>query len=241
MRCERCVLEFPEASASLDDFHEKLGQCNECPLQNDADASPVVWLLVQRHKEAARALRKIGQRARAAEAHVRDLGETVARQESKILVIEEFQKASAAAADAALQEKLSLLEQKEAAIVRLGAPIIHVLDGVVALPLIGELDGARAESMTATLLDTVAQMGATHVVLDLTGISSLNAETAELLLRVAQAVRLLGAEIMLTGMRADLARTVVTLDVGLGNVRTLPTLKEAVRIISRDKRHERSR
>lgn len=241
MRCPQCVLEFPDACGTLDDFHEHLRQCDECPLQTAPNASPIIGHLIQRHNEAARALRKLGQRARAAEAHTRDMASAIAKQEFRLELIEEFQKASAAAADAALQEKLTLLEQKEAAIVRLGAPIIHVLDGVVALPLIGDLDNARAESMTATLLDTVAHQGATHVVLDLTGISSLNAETAELLLRVAQAVRLLGAEIMLTGMRADLARTVVTLDVGLGNVRTLPTLKEAVRIISRDKRHERSR
>lgn len=241
MRCAQCVLEFPDASTTLDDFHEKLGQCNECPLQSGAQPSPVVQLLVQRHKDAIRALRKSGQRARAAEAHVRDLNANIARQEAKIQVIEEFQKASTAAADASLQEKIALLEQKDAAIVRLGAPMIHVLDGVIALPLIGALDAARAETMTTTLLDTVARIGATHIVLDLTGISALNAETAELLLRVAQAVRLLGAEIMLTGMRADLARTVVTLDVGLGDVRTLPTLKEAVVLISRDKRRERLR
>lgn len=239
MRCTECVLEVPEASASLDDFHEKLGRCNECPLLSGDRASPVVRLLVQRHQEASRALRKYGQRARAAEAHARDLDTTIAKQEWKIEVLEGFQKASAEAADAALQEKIKLLEQKEAAIIRLGVPIIHVLEGVVVLPLIGELDGARAESMTVALLDAVARMGATHIVLDLTGILALTVETAELLLRVARAVRLLGADILLTGMRADLARTVVTLDVSFQDLRTLPTLKEAVLLVSREKRRAR--
>lgn len=239
MRCAACVIEDPEASGSLDDFHEKLGRCNECPLREGATVSPVVRLLIQRQEEAARHLRKLGQRARAAEAHVRDLEEAIARQERKIETLDEFQKASAIAADAALEEKIALLQQKEAAIVRLGAPIINVLEGVVVLPLIGELDSARAESMTSTLLDTVARMGATHVVLDLTGILSLNSETAELLLRVAKAVRLLGTDILLTGMRAELARTVVALDVSFNELRTLPTLKEAILLVSREKRRLR--
>lgn len=239
MRCAQCVIENGEFAMALEDFHEKISQCDECPLQEGVNASPSIRLLVQRHKEAARALRKLGGRARAAEAHARDLDEAIAQQEVKLQVLEDFQKASAESADTALQEKMALLHEKEAAIRKLGAPIIHVLEGVVVLPLIGELDPERAESMTATLLDTVVRIGASHIVLDLTGISALNSETAELLGRVARAVRLLGTDILLTGMRADLARTVVTLDVGFQDVRTLPTLKDAVQLISRDKRRNR--
>lgn len=239
MRCSQCVIENPDAASQIDDFHEKLAQCDECPLREGSEASPIVKSLVKRHQEAARVIRKLGGRARAAEAHARDLEGAIGRQEAKIQVLENFQKASAEAADTALKEKMALVEEKEVAIRKLGAPIIHVLEGVVVLPLIGELDAERAESMTTKLLEAVTRIGATHIVLDLTGISTLNSDIAELLGRVARAVRLLGTDILLTGMRAELARTVVTLDVEFRDVRTLPTLKDAVQLISRDKRRAR--
>ncbi|MCC6559157.1 MAG: STAS domain-containing protein [Polyangiaceae bacterium] len=240
MRCSPCVLEVRDATASLDDFLDKLLSCDECPLRAGEGGAPAVRLLVERHAAAARALRRLGQRARAAEAHARDLEASIAAQAAKMSLLEAFQKASAAEADAELRAKIALLEQKEEAILRIGAPIIQVLEGVVVLPLIGEIDVRRAASMTGALLDEVQRIGATHVVLDLTGASSLTVETAEHLARMARAATLLGAHLLLTGMRAELARAVIELGVDLSGFPTLPSLKAAIASISRERRAARA-
>lgn len=232
MRCTSCVLEHEGAAHSLDDFLDQLGGCDECPLLGEG-ASPIVRGLVARHHEAARALRKLGQRARAAEAAARDLEASASRNEERLATLAHLQKASAEEAEAALDEK-------EAAILALSTPIIHVLDGVVVLPLIGELDTRRAETMTNALLDEVARSSARHVVIDLTGIHAMTAETAEHLLRVAHAVRLLGADVELTGLRADVARTVIELGVDLSRIRTRSSLKQAIAHASRAPRVARS-
>ncbi|MDC3960045.1 STAS domain-containing protein [Polyangium jinanense] len=225
---------------SLDDFWEQLGGCDECPLQCGEGASPIVRLLVTRHHEAARAHRKLGQRARAAEAAVRDLEATAERNEERLATLAHLQKASAEEAEAALQAEMDLVAQKEAAILALSTPILHVLDGVVVLPLIGELDARRAEMMTNALLDEVARSSARHVVVDLTGIHAMTAETAEHLLRVAHAARLLGAEVELSGLRADVARTVIELGVDLSRIRTRSSLKQAIAHASRTPRAART-
>ena len=240
MRCNECVLELRDAAGSLDDFHAALGQCDECPLRTSNDSSTVINLLVDRQLEAARTLRKMGQKLRAMEAHMRDLESSIDRQEAHISTLESIQKASTQETDEALREKDEIVEHLDEAIVSLSTPIIHVFDGVVVLPLIGALDARRAELMNSKLLAEVTRMGASHVIIDLTGISELNAETIERIGHAALALRLLGAETNLTGMRADAARTVVSIGADLSHLRTLPTLREAVARISREKRGAQS-
>jgi len=241
MRCEECVLEHRNAAESLDDFHAALNRCDECPARATIETSPMVKLLVDRHLEAARGLRKMGQKLRAMEAHVRDLEQSIERQEAQIATLESIQKASTQEADEALREKEEIVEHMDEAIVSLSTPIIHVFDGVVVLPLIGALDERRAELMNSKLLAEVARMGASHVIIDLTGIAELNAETIGRIVNAALALRLLGAETNLTGMRADAARAVVSLGADLSHLRTLPTLKEAVVRISKEKNVARMR
>lgn len=241
MRCEECVLEHRHAAESLEDFHAALNRCDECPARTALEASPMVPLLVDRHLEAARALRKMGQKLRAMEAHVRDLEQSIERQEAHIATLESIQKASTQEADEALREKDEMVEHLDEAIVSLSTPIIHVFDGVVVLPLIGALDERRAELMNSKLLAEVARMGASHVIIDLTGIAEMNAETIERIINAALALRLLGAETNLTGMRADAARAAVSIGADFSHLRTLPTLKEAVVRISREKNVARMR
>lgn len=234
MRCGRCVLTAPEASASLDDFHEQLARCDECPLlageaPDAAAAMSAVRNLVARQREAARALRQLGNRARRAEAELRGMEAEIERQEAKMALLERVQKASALEASRELSAKQDLVHRQEQAILALSTPIIHVWDGVVVLPIIGPIDAGRAEILTQSLLDEVQRSGSSHAILDLTGASEVTTETAEHLLRVALAVRLLGAEVLLTGMRSGVAQTVVALGVDLGAIRTMRDLKQALR------------
>lgn len=239
MHCEECVLEQRSAAESLDEFHAALGRCDECPLRTTTNASPVVQLLVERHLESARMLRKMTQKLRAMEAHVRDMEISIEHQEEKISMLETIQRAATEDADAALREKDQMVEHLDEAVVSLSTPIIHVFDGVVVLPLVGALDARRAELMTSKLLEAVTHMDATHVIIDLTGIAELNAETITRIANAALALQLLGTETHLTGLRAEAARTAVSLGTDLSHLRTLRTLKEAVVRISRESRTRR--
>ncbi|MDI1450469.1 PAS domain-containing protein [Polyangium sp. 6x1] len=131
--------------------------------------------------------------------------------------------------EAQLRAQLELIESQKQAIAELGTPIIEVWQDVLAVPVVGTLDAARAEQMLAALLDAVTTRKARFALLDLTGVEKVDATTAEHLVRVASAVRLLGCEGIITGIRPSVAETLVGLDVSLAQTRTLRSLKDALR------------
>ena len=98
---------------------------------------------------------------------------------------------------------------------QLGAPIIPLAANTLAMPLVGTLTAERAAIVTETLLHAVTARGAEFVILDVTGVPAVDSEVADGLLRVAQAVRLLGAEVALTGMQPGVARALVELGVDM--------------------------
>jgi rsbT co-antagonist protein RsbR len=98
---------------------------------------------------------------------------------------------------------------------QLGAPIIPLAANTLAMPLIGTLTPERASMVTETLLQAVTERAAEFVILDVTGVPSVDSEVADGLLRVAQAVRLLGADVALTGMQPGVARALVELGVDM--------------------------
>ncbi|KYG03898.1 anti-anti-sigma factor [Sorangium cellulosum] len=122
-------------------------------------------------------------------------------------------------------EKTMRLEQM---VRELSAPLMPVADQVIAMPLIGFLDGARAEAALETLLNGVIAHNATTVVLDITGVAVIDTQVANAMIRLAKAVRLLGAQVVLTGIQPRIAQTLVDLGVGVGGVVTLRTLKEGI-------------
>ena len=95
------------------------------------------------------------------------------------------------------------------------------------VPLVGSLDEERAERIAAAVLSGVAARGARTVILDITGIRKVDSAAVEGLIRTVHAVRLLGAEVMLTGVRADVARLLVELGVELG-IPTFSTLQQGI-------------
>lgn len=122
-------------------------------------------------------------------------------------------------------EKTMKLEQM---VRELSAPLMPVADQVIAMPLIGFLDSARAAAALETLLQGVIAHNATTVVLDITGVGVIDAQVAEAMIRLAKAVSLLGAQVVLTGIQPRIARTLVEQGVGVGDIVTLRTLKEGI-------------
>ncbi|WP_437568405.1 PAS domain-containing protein [Sorangium sp. So ce542] len=127
-----------------------------------------------------------------------------------------------------LRDKLALIERQQATIRALSAPIIEVWDGVLTVPLIGALDGARAGAVMEALLAEVSRKGARFAILDLTGVEAMDTGTAAHLLKLVQAIRLLGAEGIITGVQPSGARAMVALRLDLERITTLSSLREGL-------------
>lgn len=124
---------------------------------------------------------------------------------------------------------------QRALVAALSTPIIVLWPGVLALPLIGHFDRGRAMEVTATLLARVRAERASHVILDLTGLAELAGDTMPALLRMVQAMRLLGARCLLTGMHPRSAQQVVELGIELRGVPTLAQVSDALAQVMSEK------
>lgn len=118
--------------------------------------------------------------------------------------------------------------QQAAALRELGAPLIPIAERVLAMPLIGPLDRARAAQALETLLRGVSDHQAAVVILDVTGVTTLDEEASSMLIAAARAVRLLGAEVVLTGMKPAMAQALVTMGVQLEGIVTRGTMQSGV-------------
>jgi rsbT co-antagonist protein RsbR len=107
-------------------------------------------------------------------------------------------------------------------------PVIPLLEGVLVLPIVGQLDSRRMRNLTQTLLERVAADHAHTVLLDLTAISLLDTEAANHLLKLTSGVRLLGARCILSGIRADVAHTLVSLGISWANIQTVASLRDGM-------------
>jgi len=135
-----------------------------------------------------------------------------------------------------LAEKADLLAaQQDALVEALSTPIIEVWPGVLALPLVGRVDEARAAKITEKLLTRVATSRASHVILDLTGVAGVAESTMPAIVRMVRAIGLLGAACMLTGIGPEVARQVVTLALDASRIRVLGQLSDALALVLADK------
>jgi rsbT co-antagonist protein RsbR len=121
-----------------------------------------------------------------------------------------------------------ITKQTAALVEALSTPIIVVWPGVLALPLIGRLDVARATNISSTLLDRVVSDRASHVILDLTGVETIEASTVAALLRMVRAIGLLGAKCLITGLQPNGARQIVELSADISQLRTVARMSDAL-------------
>jgi rsbT co-antagonist protein RsbR len=115
----------------------------------------------------------------------------------------------------------------------LSTPVIPLTKNILVVPLIGTIDTNRAERLTATILDRIAQVGAEHVFVDITGVAIIDTQVAHTLVQTSQAVQLLGSHMALTGIRPEVASTLVGLGVDLGTIITHSSLSRALQHILR--------
>jgi rsbT co-antagonist protein RsbR len=127
-----------------------------------------------------------------------------------------------------LEEKLLVIEKQRAAIRELSTPIIELWEGVLCLPVVGVLDTARSTEMTGALLHAIVDKKARCAIVDITGIEVMDTRTVDYFMRMAKAVRLLGAECVLTGINPHIAQTVVHMGLDLDDVVTHRTLRDAL-------------
>lgn len=132
--------------------------------------------------------------------------------------------------EASLHERIREVESQRQAILSLSSPIIEVWDGVLALPVIGTVDGDRARSMTQLLLERVTVMRSRAVILDLTAVEAIDTNTTGCLLRIVQALRLLGTQCALCGISSQLAQSITSLNISIADIPAVPRLKEAIRL-----------
>ena len=132
-------------------------------------------------------------------------------------------------AERELREKLDLIERQQQVIRELSTPIIEVWNKVLTLPMVGVVDSARTAEVMDSLLDAVVRTGAHFAVLDLTGVEAVDTKTAAYLIELVRAVRLLGAEGIITGIRPTVAQTVVALGLDLTSITTLSNLRAGLK------------
>lgn len=130
---------------------------------------------------------------------------------------------------AAEQARRELIERQQRALRQLGTPIIEVWERVLALPIIGAVDDVRAGEIMETLLASIVRVRARFAILDLTGVGEIDASTAGHLVALVRAIRLLGAEGILTGLSPLVADALVHLGVELAGLTVRASLREALR------------
>lgn len=123
------------------------------------------------------------------------------------------------------REEVILRQQQE--MMELSTPVVKLWDNILALPMIGTLDSARTQVVMETLLQKIVETGSSVAIIDITGVPTVDTLTAQHLLKTVTAARLMGADCIISGIRPQIAQTIVHLGVDLGGVITKASLADA--------------
>ncbi|WP_437316471.1 PAS domain S-box protein [Sorangium sp. So ce385] len=132
-----------------------------------------------------------------------------------------------------IEAKLAMIEAQQQVIRTLSTPIIEVWDRVLTMPMVGVIDSARTSEVMDNLLDAIVTKGARFAILDLTGVDAVDTKTASYLVELVRAIRLLGAEGVITGIRSNVAQTMITLGLDLSEVITMGNLRAGLKLCIR--------
>jgi anti-anti-sigma regulatory factor len=131
------------------------------------------------------------------------------------------------------REQELVVQRQRDEILELSTPVIQVWDKVLVLPIIGTLDSLRASRLTESLLDRISQEQAEVVILDVSGVPTIDTDVAQHLLKTVEAARLMGTVSVLSGVRPETAQAMVHLGIDLAGLRSRTTLKEALKLALR--------
>jgi rsbT co-antagonist protein RsbR len=134
-----------------------------------------------------------------------------------LMTIESFQKT---------REEVIRRQQED--LIELSTPVVKLWDGILAVPLIGTLDSSRTQVVMESLLEQIVQTGSVIAIIDITGVATVDTLVAQHLLKTVAAARLMGADCIISGVRPQIAQTIVHLGVNLGDVVTKPSLALAL-------------
>jgi rsbT co-antagonist protein RsbR len=132
-----------------------------------------------------------------------------------------------------MEREKKIAAQREE-LIELSTPVIDVWEGVLTVPILGSLDSERASRVSEALLTRIVEEKANTAIIDISGISAVDSAVADRLIRTAKAVRLVGAEAILTGVGVEIAQTIADLGIDMEGLKTMSTLKDGLRyVISR--------
>jgi len=124
------------------------------------------------------------------------------------------------------REEVILRQSDE--ITEISTPVIRVWDGILALPIIGTLDSARTQVVMESLLQEIVDTGSSIAILDISGVPAVDSLVAQHLIKTVSATRLMGAECIISGIRPEIAQTIVHLGIDLSNIITKASLASAL-------------
>ena len=127
-----------------------------------------------------------------------------------------------------IAEREQIIDRQRQEMLELSTPVVELWDRVLTLPLIGTLDSARAQEVMENLLQTILERQAEVVIMDITGVGTVDTQVAQHLLRAAAAVRLMGAECIISGISPMIAQTMVQLGIDVGTVSTRSSIRTAL-------------
>ncbi len=126
------------------------------------------------------------------------------------------------------REEIIARQQQE--LLELSTPVIKMWDGVLAVPMIGTLDSGRTQLVMEALLQRIVDTGSTIAIIDITGVPTVDTLVAQHLLKTVTAIRLMGAECIISGIRPQIAQTIVHLGIDLAGIITKATLADALAV-----------
>ena len=128
------------------------------------------------------------------------------------------------------QSRESVIARQQQELLELSTPVVKLWDGILALPLIGTLDSARTQVVMESLLQQIVESEATMAIIDITGVPTVDTLVAQHLLKTVAAARLMGADCIISGIRPQIAQTIVQLGVELNEVTTKASMAAAFRL-----------
>ncbi len=130
--------------------------------------------------------------------------------------------------EAFLKAREALIRRQQEELIELSTPVVKLWDGILAIPLIGTLDSSRTQVVMENLLQQIVETGSAIAIIDITGVATVDTLVAQHLLKTVAAARLMGADCIISGVRPQIAQTIVHLGVNLGDVVTKPSLALAL-------------
>jgi rsbT co-antagonist protein RsbR len=134
-----------------------------------------------------------------------------------------------------------VISRQQQELLDLSTPVVRLWDNVLALPLIGTLDSARTQVVMQNLLEAIVQTRSDFAIIDITGVPVVDTLVAQHLLKTVAAARLMGADCLISGIRPQIAQTIIHLGVDLTNVTTKATLADAFAVVLRRSGHSITR